>query len=112
MREAPATIKKSEVYEVKKSVYCILASAVAAILWLVAGWLLPGVLGVASLLALLAAANAPLLAPRLRTVELPGGVKLHFSAHEEEPAARGGLGLNGGPDEVSRLLTEPRKRRK
>jgi hypothetical protein len=106
------TIKKSEVYEVKKSVYCVLASAVAAILWLVAGWLLPDVLGVGSLLALLAAANAPLLAPRLRTVELPSGVKLHFSAHEEESAARGGRGLKDGTDDASRLLTEPRKRQK
>lgn len=97
--------------EVKKSVYFVLASAVAAILWLVAGWLLPGVLGVGSLLALLAAANAPLLAPRLRKVELPGGIKLHFSAHEEEPAARGRRDLNGGPDDVGRLLAEPRKRR-
>lgn len=78
--------------EVKKSGYFVLASAVAAILWLVAGWLLPGVPGVGSLLALLAAANAPLLAPRLRKVELPGGIKLHFSAHEEEPAARGRRG--------------------
>ena len=112
MRAARVTIKKFEVYEVKKSVYCVLASAVAAILWLIAGWLLPGVLGVSSLLALLAAANAPMLAPRLRKVELPGGVKLYFTAHEEGSAARGSRSLNGGPDEVTRLLTEPRKRRK
>ena len=101
----PATIKKSEVCEMKKSVYFILASVVAAILWLIARWLLPDVLGVGSLLVLLAAANAPLLAPRLRTVELPGGVKLHFSPHEEESDGLSGHNLKSRKKDGNRQLT-------
>lgn len=95
----------------KKLVYFVLASAAAAILWLIVGWLLPGVLGVGSLLALLAAANAPLLAPRLRTIELPGGVKLHFSSHDES-AERAEPGLNHKSKSGDRAQPVGSKRRK
>jgi hypothetical protein len=63
---------------VNGSVFYLFTSAVAALIWLGAGWLFGSVLSYSSLIVLVVVANLPWLITRVRSVEFPGVVKINF----------------------------------
>jgi|GEM_PF-3126294 len=63
---------------VNRSVFYLFTSAVAALIWMAAGWVFGRVLSYSSLIVLVVLANLPWLITRVRSVEFPGVVKINF----------------------------------